>query len=576
MQAGVRRVAVLAAVVAAAMAGLVSWANSDPPPTPAEHLTGVLEAKSLFSQGRYAEAAAAAARLTRENPGNGDLWYVQALANEQAGDARAAVQAYERLGELKFTLWKEALAAARLYAGSLHDKANALRWLKIALYRHRMPGRAQLQTDPAFASLANDPRFKQLAGIPLKPERSRVGKWRADVDFVVSEAQRLHVSIEQEAFSEEFLGAARDLKRRVPRLSDTEIYLELTKLLVLLNDGHTQLLGPGGFNWFSTGRAVQIDLWEFSDGYHIINGVGTAREHVGARVLKVGGVPFDRLVGKVDPYTSKDNEQSLVWKARVRLSLPEVLWKLGALGDPKATSARYTIRDRDGTIKDIDVPIGNGVRQQKLIPSLISSNPAPLYLQRTNHFLWATPVPELDGVWFQYNQVANDPFRPITQPQMADELQAMTEETGARNLIVDVRRNNGGSIGGGSSILLQAIAAFRREDPDNRVFVVVGRNSYSATALWLGMLEELVPDTIFVGELAAAGPNFTGEEGAANIMPYSKIGFNISYKWHGTNPGQATSDLRPYIPMDMPVELSSEQYFNNIDPVYDAIKDFVD
>jgi hypothetical protein len=551
-----------------------SLAASDPPATPAEHLSGVLQAQSLFKQQRYAEAAPLLARMTREDPANGKLWLYQAQSYDQAGNAREAVRAYEEVRRLDFDTWEDDYTAAGLYASKLHQKGDALRWLKRAIYTSRLPGRAQLLTDDTFASLRNDATFKQLAGVPLRPEKSRVGKWRADIDFFVSEAQRLHPSPTREAFSRPFLSAAADLKSKVARLSDDEILLEVMKLGVLLHDAHTQVIGIGGWDAWTTMRFTQIDLWGFSDGYFIMNGAGAARDHVGAQVLAIGGVPFDRLFKEVAPYVSYDNFQTRNWKSRITLEWPLVLWKLGALKNPDASSARFTIKDRDGTVKDIDVPIAPGRRSSKLIPSLISNRPAPLYLQRPGDFLWATPRPELDGVWFQYNQVLDDPAKSLAQ--MADELESMLADAHAKNLIIDVRRNNGGSIQGDPSRLLEVVAAFHRASPSNRIFVIVGRNTYSATPLWIGELEQLVPDTIFVGEPASSGSNFTGEEGAANLMPYSKLGFNISNVWHSTAPGLGQRDRRPYIPMDMPVELTSKEYFNNDDPAYDAVKDFLD
>lgn len=576
MRNRVRHVSALLAVIALAMAALTTpWAASDSPTTPAEHLTKVQQAQALYDQGNFAAAGALAAQVTAEDPINGKLWKLEANAYRRAGNAAEAVKAYEEVGKLNFDIFSDALAAARLYAGSLGDKAAALRWLDRALYTLRMPGRTDLAADPAFASMVNDANFKKLAGVPLNPVTNRNAKWRKDIDFLVEESQRLHNSPRREAFSKKFVNYAERIKDDVPTLSDTDIFLRCQRLMVLLHDGHTRFMGQGGFSSFSTTPTVQMDLWGFSDGFFIFGGQGAALDNVGAKILKANGVPWEKIVERAEPYVSRDNFDTVKWSTWRTLSFPRVLHKVGGLASLDATVATFTVRDRTGVVKDIQVPIAPGNRRGKLVPSLISGNPAPLYLQRLNDTVWAAPVADLDGVWFQFNNVLDDPVQPKSIAQIAADIRTMLADNDAHNLIIDTRRNNGGN-SGLIAPLLQVMAAFKREDPANRIFAITGRNAFSATPLFLGELEQLLPDTIYVGEPAAAGPNFTGEEGPIVTLPYSRNTANISHVWHGTNHGLGPNDRREYIPIDMPVELSSTDYFDNVDPAYNAIEDFLD
>jgi hypothetical protein len=71
---------------------------------------------------------------------------------------------------------------------------------------------------------------------------------------------------------------------------------------------------------------------------------------------------------------------------------------------------------------------------------------------------------------------------------------------------------------------------------------------------------------VFVGEPTGGRPNLYGDTRAV-ILPSSHIKVNVSSRyWEKSTP----DDDRPWIPPDIPVELSSSNYFTGVDPVLDA------
>ena len=79
-------------------------------------------------------------------------------------------------------------------------------------------------------------------------------------------------------------------------------------------------------------------------------------------------------------------------------------------------------------------------------------------------------------------------------------------------------------------------------------------------------IANIVP-TIFVGEPSGTRPNVVGEAGWFNL-PYSKQTGLISSQFHQQSRAE---DHRVWLSPDMPITLSSKDYFSGIDPVMDAV-----
>ena len=141
-----------------------------------------------------------------------------------------------------------------------------------------------------------------------------------------------------------------------------------------------------------------------------------------------------------------------------------------------------------------------------------------------------------------------------------------TRAPSVKNLIVDVRHNNGGN-----SYLyppfLRLFASFEESAPDRRIYFLTGRNTFSAAQNFSTNVERLTR-AVFAGEPTGSSPKFTGEGAIWIDLPYSRIKFSISNWYH-----QFTfwADNRLWIAPDVPVPLSSTDYFAGRDPALDAV-----
>jgi tetratricopeptide (TPR) repeat protein len=544
--------AAMALASAAVLCPVGACASTD---DPAAHYQTLLKARAANAAGQYDTAAALYGQAAEEDPQNGSLElrrahalqnlkrYPEALAAYLAADAReGGLASYD------------AMRVAQLYA-LVGDRTNALAWLRTALER-RLDGRTALLDNPAFAAWREDPEFRKLVGAPPTRPMSRAERWRFDLNLLLEEAQRLHASPGRPAFQPAFEREVARLSDNVDSLSDDALELGVRHLVASLGDGHSNVMFPNQ-------RMVQADLWTFSDGLFVLGGEGEAAAASGARVVAIGGRPIERLLAALRPYQSADNAATQAWTERVAVLETRFLSSQGALR-ADAAQAVMTVRDSSGRERDIRVPVGQTFREQKLGAQPAGKGVVPLWLREPDRNFRLEPLPALNAVYLGFNQVFDDRAHNETLSGLAGRLDAALASSGARNLIVDVRRNNGGN---GNAVwpLLVEMAHFKQSGGE--VFLITGHGTFSAAQIFIARAEVMM-HPVFVGESSSSSPDFTGEDGERLVLPFSGIRVNISFRWHQA---QLSDDRRPSIDVDVPAPLSSADYFGGRDPAMEAI-----
>lgn len=520
-------------------------------------------ALELYAEDRFEEAVPLLEELVERQPGDAEIWFRLGRAAELAGHVEDAIEAYEMALEIgyRYTPW----IAHRI--ALLHAKAgrpdSSIAWLERAL-AERWDDRPAIATDSAFGALGGHPQFPKLAGELPDRALTRVEGWRHDLDFLAREARRMHAGPARPAFSAAFDSAAAALRERVPELTNDRIVVELGRLLVLLGDGHTGIYGPGPDSplAFESGD-LPLLFYRFDDGLFVVDAAGEAQRWIGSRVTAFGPLSTAEVLDTLPAYTHADNPMSVTWIG-VRWVLRDlaVLHAIGATEEPNR--ATLTLVDRDGREHRASFTGGESEFRRKLRPPAKADAPPPLYLRHVDREYWLEPLPDHDALYFQFNQVRNAEEGP-TLAAFADSLRRALERTGARHLVVDVRHNNGGN-NGLLRPLVRTLIWWEKEATDHRAFVLTGRNTFSAAQNFLNRVERWT-DAVFAGEPSSSRPNFSGEETNV-VLPYSRVRGSIStLYWQDSDP----DDRRPWISPQVPVTLSSEDYYGNRDPVLEAV-----
>ena len=515
--------------------------------------------------GAWTEAAATVEKLAAANPDDAQLGYWRGYSLYRAGRGAEALPIGIAALEAGFgSEDRSARLIAQAYAAA-GDAESALSWLERSLAAG-LENRPGLKTDDAFAGLRSDPRFRRLAGFAPQRALDREQGWRLDLDHFVSEVRRLHAAPSGIGEGPELDVRVEALKARVGEMTNVQVAVELQKIVAWLGDGHT-VLYP-----FPTERVpfeyLPLKLYFFADGLFVVESAEEAYSGlVGQRVVAIGGKSTATLVSDLAPYVSRDNDQGILWVGPRYLTVTAMLQAMGYAD--ALDRARFTVVSARGNREEVEVRTGRRIGRPKLGPPAgTPAGSAPLWLRDVGNNYWHRRLPGLDALYVQLNQVRDKEEQSIAD--YARVLKSALTEGGATHLLLDLRHNNGGN---NFLIwpLIRLLAYHEMSSEDHQVFVITGRNTFSACQNFINFIDRALDRAVFVGERSSSKPNFTGEDTDVEL-PWSGLRMSISSRyWQDSFPG----DRRPYISMAMPVPLTSQDYFGNRDPVLESLRELL-
>jgi len=288
---------------------------------------------------------------------------------------------------------------------------------------------------------------------------------------------------------------------------------------------------------------------------------GPDRTALGGQLVAINGMPVEDAVRLVTPLASHDNDETIEGVVPMLLMTPEMLDGLGIVGD--IAKPHFKVRRIDGSEVVLDPEVlawDPYISRFGGVPVGLPKAPQPLSQSRRDETFWWTMVG--DALYFQYNEVrassAGNSLRKVV-----GEVRERLVAGGVSRVIVDIRHNPGGdntTYGPLRDLLLDPLV-----DRPGYLYVIIGRQTFSAATNFATELD-VKSSAVFVGEPTGGRPNLYGDTRRV-ILPTSHIRVNVSSRyWEKSTP----DDQRPWIAPDIPVELSSTNYFAGVDPVLDA------
>ncbi|MBW3571223.1 MAG: tetratricopeptide repeat protein [Gemmatimonadetes bacterium] len=512
-------------------------------------------ARALSQERRFAEAEPLLDQLVRDYPRDPETWTMLGRARYRLGKFREAAEAWERAGPLigwdleHANGYRVALALAA--AG---DRSGALDWLRRMIFERHGIFRRSLEEWPEFAVLKDDPEFQEIIYRVNTDGWTRDQGWAYDLDFLYDELKRVNPDYRDRPLPAEVTRRYQALKRDIPRLSDEEIFVGMERMLAPLHQGHIALWGPPG------NRYLPARLYAFPEGLFIIESPDPAL--VGARIVAFGDTPAEEAMRLLAERGSVDGDMQHLWGVS-RLAETAYLRGLGLI--PSVDSVPLTLQSRDGRTRTVRVATSATApegRQDRLAPP--PGVAPPLFLRDivVTQKHWETPLPEHDALYVQVNNLVNEQNE--TLAQFGRRLWTVIDSVRPRNLILDLRHNNGGTTQLYPE-LLRTLVAFSRT-AGNQVYVLIGRRSFSATGNFVTDLERLV-DPIFVGEATSECCNLYGDPTRV-VLPYSGTqGELTAVKWQLSTPSDRRREMSP----EVPVQLTAAAYFAGQDPAMEAV-----
>lgn len=541
---------------------------------PASYYADRIQAIELVRSENWQEAKPLLQKLTAEFKDDGDTWFVLGLTYLELKQWQKAIDALENALALGTRLFgmpggganpnDMMIRLAEVY-GQMGNEKQAIHWINKALKarwddRPTLAGTSLFQQgkNPNFKAFEASEAFHRAAGSYLPNGLSRDEGWRHDLHYLASEIKRLHVDTYHAISAVAFEQKVNDINRRIPELSDKQVVFAFMQLLGTLGNGHNFIIPAFGEK--GSFHQLPMQFYWFSDGLFVVNANESYKQWIGHKVEQIGDMLVLTALALIKAINPRDNEMQQRWLAPYYLGLPSVLEGLGIVD--KANAVSLTLTDSKGVRHSITPEIKPmSFRGFPKLPGLNAAD-SPRYLRNNNDNYWLEKLPK-QLLYVQFNDVKDKESQSLRQ--FSEQIQQLIIKGEVANMVLDLRHNSGGD-GTLNAPMVATAVLFSALKPKGRLFILIGRNTFSAAHNLLMSITGLT-NAILVGEPSGSRPNAISEAGWFNL-PYSKQIGLISSQFHQYG---APEDHRIWIAPQVPVGLSSKQYFKGVDPVMAAV-----
>ena len=375
--------------------------------------------------------------------------------------------------------------------------------------------------------------------------------WRDDLRYLAQELPARHVNAFHSISRESFASEVTRLDAAIPHLNSDEVLAGFMRIVALIGDGHTHLDLP------PSSQRYPMELKWFDDELRVIAAQDPYHAAVGARILAIGSTPIRDVMDRAAQLVPRgENDGRTRLTATMQLTSPEVLHGLNVIAERESapfalelvTGERATMTFSPSRLKDFSTW------------RMAAGEKPPLYLRRLSEPWWAEPLPDAQTVYFSFTAYPVDAeFRERTAV-----LARLLDESQARRLVIDLRRNQGGDLVRFRRLLLPIIKSRSAINRKGGLYVITGPGTFSAAVVnALDLRNEA--NAILVGAPTGMRPNHYGEHGEFRL-PNSA--FRISY---ATRYYQFAADTDSAVVPDQHIEPTWAEFRAGRDPVMEWV-----
>jgi hypothetical protein len=289
----------------------------------------------------------------------------------------------------------------------------------------------------------------------------------------------------------------------------------------------------------------------------IVDALAPHEDMIGARVDSVEGMPIVEVLAALDPLIPRDNAQTVRLLTPRYLLIPQVLRGLGIADDGPVTLG---LTSEAGTTSLAEVEPVRMVEYNAWAGPYglhLPDDPAVLYLSRIAEALWWEVLPDAETLYVQYNRAD------VPGPAVLGGLESALEGPDVARVVLDVRHNFGGELSALDAIV--PLFADPSVNQPQRLFVITGRNTFSAGGLLVARLDET--EAVIVGEPTGGCPTVYGDPSEL-VLPHSGIAVSVA---GDIAIGVRADDPRQIIEPDVIATLTRDEWGLGRDPALEAI-----
>ena len=356
--------------------------------------------------------------------------------------------------------------------------------------------------------------------------------WRSDIDDLQSQLEKVHPNLYFHVDRATFTAELAALKNDLPSLSDQEVAFRMQRAVAMIGDAHTQVdVNTSPMTWFP------LQVQKFGDDLVVTRTTPASRAACGARLVAIDGIDIADVYARTATLISHENDPWLTFLVPRLLIRAEALHVVGVT--LMSDSARFTFENGRARF-DLDLKAG-----------------ASMTATSVPNYSWSFDEARR-LIYVKYNVCADDPSRPFAT--FAKEIFAFADSHGYDRFVVDVRSNTGGN----SAVVQPLITGLKQRSLAGRLYALIGRQTFSSGVM--AALDLKSAGAILAGESTGGKPNSYGDVKTFRL-PASNVLVYHSTK-HFT--GIANADPASLEP-DMRIDVSADDFFNQRDPVLDAV-----
>ncbi|WP_315122170.1 S41 family peptidase [uncultured Clostridium sp.] len=382
-------------------------------------------------------------------------------------------------------------------------------------------------------------------------------KWIEDIDLLALELPKRHKNLFFHKKEREFYEEIEGLKNNIDYYDSYEIAVNLGKIVASFRDAHTSLSLP-------VRLLYPMELYWFKDGIYVIHTLEEYKEILNCKITHINNIDIEEAINILSEIVSYENQWLL--KAQLPKYLPavEILYGLEIIDD--FGSLKVGFEDQKGSKKTLEIsPLAIKEVREKLKLTYNDESNLPLWEKNSDKYYWFEYLNDFKVLYFKYNACRN--MNDINLNNFCEQLIKFIEENDVEKLIIDFRNN----FGGDSRLLepfIEYVKSSKTINNKGNLFVIVGRETFSSALLNVFSLKENT-NAIFIGEGSGGKPNCYGEVERFNLK---NSGLTVCYstKYYKIIEDDRLLSFTP----DINIELSIEDYIENIDPSLEFILDY--
>jgi len=396
--------------------------------------------------------------------------------------------------------------------------------------------------------------------------------WQSDLRFLQQTVHKEYSFLFKKITAADFDGAVEKLYKKMPGMQDHERIAGLGRLVAMFRYGHTNL---GWRQSPFTYHVAPVNFYWFSNGLYVEGADKNYSSIVGAKLLKVEGVPVMQVLEAIKPLVSAENEQYFKAYGLDFMAIPEALHAQGITRKLK-TNVTYTFEKEGKTFEQtleakegFHLPRNYGFAAPSTDwASVRDQSQTPYYLKNISKIYYYEYLPESKTVYVRQSQVLDGKEETIAA--FYKKVVEFIDKNDVDKLVIDVRLNGGGNNYKNKPVITGIIECKKINKP-GKLFVIIGRRTFSACQNLVNEFSNYT-NALFVGEPTAENINFYGDTHQVEL-PKTGIPVYLSFAWWQDKPQWENAEwLAPQLAVDM----SFEDYKTNKDPVLDACLNFND